>query len=308
MTIGETRPPFSGPRDPGDAWAVGPDGTRMWGRFGSAGLLVVDPSRGVLMQHRALWSHFGGTWGIPGGARHEGEAAIDAALRESHEEAGVPADALEPLFTQVLDLGFWTYTTAVAWTTRAFEPAIADAESLALSWIPVEGVQDLPLHPRFAEAWPELKAMICRRPVLIVDAANVVGARPDGWWRDRPGAAARLLAELEQTVSAGLPAGLLGLDAHTAWPDVVVVLEGEATAAGPPDRAAGTPRLDVVQAAGSGDDEIVARVRALRADDGAAPVTVATSDRGLRGRVAELGARSIGAGALREVLDRGSLS
>ena len=48
----------------------------------------------VLLQHRAEWSHFGGTWGIPGGARHEGESAVDAAVREAGEEAGVPVGAL----------------------------------------------------------------------------------------------------------------------------------------------------------------------------------------------------------------------
>ncbi|GLB68096.1 NUDIX domain-containing protein [Arthrobacter mangrovi] len=300
MTAGDARPPtFTGPRDPGDAWAVGPDGTRMWGLFGSAGLLAVDRARGVLLQHRAVWSHYGGTWGIPGGARHEGESAVAAALRESHEEAGVPADALEPLFTRVLDLGFWTYTTAVAWTTHGFEPEVRDAESLDLAWVPLEEVDRLPLHPHFGEAWPLLRSMIRHRPALVVDAANVVGSRPDGWWKDRAGAACRLLDALAPAVADGLPAGLLGMDAHTAWPHTVVVLEGAAKA------AAGTtaPRLEVARAGGTGDDEIVARVEALMQDDGGAPVTVATSDRGLRQRVEELGARSIGAGALRDVLD-----
>jgi 8-oxo-dGTP diphosphatase len=298
MTVGESRPPFNGPRDPGDAWAVGPDGMRMWGLFGSAGLLAVDRTRGVLLQHRATWSHFGGTWGIPGGARHEGEGAVAAALRESHEEAGVPADALDPLFTWVLDLGFWTYTTAVAWTSREFEPQVRDAESLDLAWVPIDGVENLPLHPHFAEAWPLLRPMIARRPALVVDAANVVGSRPDGWWKDRAGAAARLLDALAPAVADGLPADLLGMDAHTAWPRTVVVLEGAAKA------AAGTPapRLEIALAGGSGDDEIVARVESLLRNDGGAPVTVATSDRGLRQRVEELGARSIGAGALRDAL------
>jgi 8-oxo-dGTP diphosphatase len=300
MTAGDTRPPpFNGPRDPGDAWAVGPDGTRMWGLFGSAGLLAVDRARGVLLQHRATWSHFGGTWGIPGGARHAGESAVAAALRESHEEAGVPAEALEPLFTRVLDLGFWTYTTAVAWTTRGFEPEVRDAESLDLAWVPVDEVDRLPLHPHFGEAWPLLRSMIPHRPALVVDAANVVGSRPDGWWKDRAGAAARLLHALAPAVADGLPAGLLGLDADTAWPHTVVVLEGAArTAAG-----AEAPRLEVARAAGSGDDEIVARVESLLRNDGGTPVTVATSDRGLRQRVEELGARSIGAGVLRDALD-----
>jgi len=300
MTAGDTLPPpFKGPRDPGDAWAIGPDGTKMWGLFGSAGLLAVDRTRGVLLQHRATWSHFGGTWGIPGGARHEGESAVDAALRESHEEAGVPAEALEPLFTRVLDLGFWTYTTAAAWATREFEPSVQDHESLDLAWVPVDEVDRRPLHPHFGEAWPLLKAMIGHRPRLIVDAANVIGSRPDGWWRDRAGAAARLLDALAPAVDAGLPAGLLGMDAHTAWPDTVVVLEGAAKAAS----GTGAPRLEIVRAQGSGDDEIAARMASAE-NDGGAPVTVVTSDRGLRQRVEDLGARCVGAGALLEVLEQ----
>ena len=79
-------------RDPGDAWVEGPNGSRYWGRFGAAGLLVVDRERGVLLQHRAGWSHFGGTWGLPGGARKLGESAVDGALREAGEEAGVRSE------------------------------------------------------------------------------------------------------------------------------------------------------------------------------------------------------------------------
>ena len=88
------RPPH-GQRDPGDAWVVAPTGERYWGRFGAAGLLAVAAQRGVLLQHRVSWSHFGNTWGLPGGARHAGESARDGALRESAEEAGVPADAVK---------------------------------------------------------------------------------------------------------------------------------------------------------------------------------------------------------------------
>ena len=75
---GEPRRPH-GPRDPGDAWVEAPDGQRYWGRFGAAGLLALDADRGVLLQHRVGWSHFGGTWALPGGARHQGE---DAAARD----------------------------------------------------------------------------------------------------------------------------------------------------------------------------------------------------------------------------------
>lgn len=232
----EFPPPFHGPRDPGDAWVEGPDGTRMWGRFGSAGLLAVDRERGILLQHRAQWSHYGGTWGIPGGARHQDELAVDAALREANEEADVPIDALAPLFTSVLDLGFWTYTTAAARTVRPFEPAITDAESLALAWVPLHEVDDLPLHPHFGDAWPRLRTLLEHPPLLLVDAANVVGSRPDGWWKDRAGATRRLLAALRAALEPGFPADLLAVPAGTVWPRTVVVLEGaakDAAAEGP---------------------------------------------------------------------------
>ena len=69
--------------EPADGWVEAPDGRRFWGRAGAAGLLVVDPDDHVLLQHRADWSHFGGTWGLPGGARHHDESAVEGALRES---------------------------------------------------------------------------------------------------------------------------------------------------------------------------------------------------------------------------------
>jgi 8-oxo-dGTP diphosphatase len=144
----------------GDAWVEGPDGDRYWGRFGAAGLLVVSPDFEVLLQHRAAWSHFGGTWGVPGGARHEGESAVAAAVREAGEEAGVPADALDVRFTTVLDLGYWSYTTVVADATERFTPVVSDPESIALRWVAVAEVDELPLHPRFAESWPVLRSRL----------------------------------------------------------------------------------------------------------------------------------------------------
>ena len=144
-------------RSSGDAWVEGPDGSRYWGRFGAAGLLVVSPGFEVLLQHRAEWSHFGGTWGIPGGARHEGESAVDAAVREAGEEAGVPVGALTVRFTTVLDLGYWSYTTVVSDASERFAPVVSDPESIELRWVSVDGVEVLPLHPRFAESWPDLR-------------------------------------------------------------------------------------------------------------------------------------------------------
>lgn len=147
----------AGPRNAGDAWVVADSGERYWGRFGAAGLLAYDHERGVLLQHRVSWSHFGGTWGLPGGALHEHESAIDGAIREAQEEAGVPDAAVRTRFTSVLDLGIWSYTTVVADVVVPFEPKISDPESVALEWVPLDEVSERPLHPGFADAWPALR-------------------------------------------------------------------------------------------------------------------------------------------------------
>ena len=216
-----------GPRNPGDAWVVAPTGEKYWGRFGAAGLLAVDPNRGVLLQHRVAWSHFGGTWGLPGGALHEGESAIVGALREAQEEAGVPDGAARARFTSVLDLGVWSYTTVIADVHEPFEPVISDPESVALEWVPIDEVADRPLHPGFGASWPALRELLSVRPSVVVDAANVVGSVPDGWWKDRAGAAARLRSDL---ADLSVPAEDLGLGGTRWFPEVSLVVEGKARA------------------------------------------------------------------------------
>ncbi|WP_062464669.1 NUDIX domain-containing protein [Demequina soli] len=287
-------PRLSPDRDPGDNWAVAADGTRYWGAFGAAGLLAHDPARGILMQHRAAWSHHGGTWGIPGGARHHGEEALAAALRESAEEAGVPAGAVTPVAVHVLDRAVWTYTTVVARVDRAFEPVAADTESLDLAWVALDQVAGRELHPGFAASWPALRDALAHRPALVVDGANVVGSVPDGWWRDRAGAAQRLADRLSLLAGRGVAAGELGLPLDRWHPRITLVLEGAARGA-----HAG-PGVRVLDAIGSGDDAVVARTRAYAAD-GWRP-TVVTSDRGLRERVADV-ADVRGARWLLELLD-----
>ncbi|MBM7388085.1 8-oxo-dGTP pyrophosphatase MutT (NUDIX family) [Clavibacter michiganensis] len=301
-------PPRGAHRDSGDAWVEGPDGQRFWGAFGAAGLLVHDPDRGVLLQHRVAWSHHGGTWGLPGGARHAGESAVDGAAREAAEEAGVPPAGIRPVLATVLDLGFWSYTTVTARTVRPFEPRVADAESIELRWVPVEEVDGRELHPGFGRAWPMLRAELEREVTLVVDTANLLGSRPDGWWRDRAGSTSRLLAELDALARDGLPAADLGLPGDIRWPDVVAVVEGHARDASlpatPVDPASPTlraPGVAVVEAAADGDGEIVRVVGAAR--DGGREVVVVTADRGLVARVEALGARVIGPGRVRALLD-----
>jgi carboxymethylenebutenolidase len=132
------------------------------------------------------------------------------------------------------------------------------------------------------------------RQVLVVDGANVVGSRPDGWWRDRAGAARRL--------ADGLAALAGGPEAPAR---LVLVLEGAARRGVPAGDRAG---VEVVHAPGSGDDEVVRQV-GLHLPTGhgeegprGVDVVVITADRGLRARVEPLGARVLGPSALRRLL------
>lgn len=147
------------PRGPEDAWVDGPQG-RYWGTFGAAGLLLAHPVAGVLLQLRVEWSHFGGTWGLPGGARKSGETPEQAAIREADEEASVPPEAVEVLGTKVYDVGYWSYTTVLAKASRLFEPVMGDAESADLAWVPFADVAGLPLHPGLAASWGELRGTL----------------------------------------------------------------------------------------------------------------------------------------------------
>lgn len=289
---GEPRRP-EGPRNPGDAWVIAESGEKYWGRFGAAGLLAYDPARGILLQHRVSWSHFGGTWGLPGGALHEGESAIAGAIREAQEEAGVPDGAVRARFTSVLNLGIWAYTTVVADVRVPFEPVISDPESVALEWVPVDQVDSRPLHPGFGASWPALRALLTVRPAVVVDAANVVGSVPDGWWKDRAGAAARLRARLE---GLAVSAGDLELGGDEWFPEVSMVVEGQAR--GIDDDASA---VAIIRAEAAGDDAIVAEVE--RRVAGAETVVAVTSDRELRERVERAGAGQVrSAGWLLETL------
>lgn len=292
---GEPRRPH-GPRDPGDAWVEAPDGQRYWGRFGAAGLLALDADRGVLLQHRVGWSHFGGTWALPGGARHQGEDAATGAIREAQEEAGVPDGAVRARLESVLDVGVWTYTTLVADVVEPFTPVISDPESLELAWVPIDDVAKLPLHPGFAASWPLLRSLLPRHPVVVVDVANVVGSVPDGWWRDRAGAASRLLDRVSRRASRGVAADALWLEGDVWFPRWTAVVEGQARAVS--TEVAG---VEVVAAPGEGDDAIVSVAAEFR--DRGHDVIVVTSDRGLSERIVEVGGRVRGVRWLRDLLN-----
>jgi len=148
---------------------------------------------------------------------------------------------------------------------------------------------------------------------LIVDGANVMGSRADGWWRDRAGAMARLHGELAALAAAGIAgpvpgaageggaAGEAGAAAAGAageaagggrwFPDVLLVVEGRARAV--LDLVAPAPRVRVVAARGEGDDEIASLAGRLTG-----PRVVVTADRELRRRCEAAGAAVTGPGWL----------
>ncbi|MFJ1796352.1 NYN domain-containing protein [Kitasatospora griseola] len=116
-----------------------------------------------------------------------------------------------------------------------------------------------------------------RPPLLVVDGANVVGSVPDGWWRDRRGAAERLRDSLAAVARDGLP--------ELPGPlTVVLVVEGAARG------VESVPGVRVESAPGSGDDRIVELV----AEESSRRCVVVTADRGLRERVTALGATPLG--------------
>jgi len=110
------------------------------------------------MQHRAVWTSDGDTWGIPGGARDSHETSVQAALREAAEEAGIEPSAVEVLGELVDDHGGWAYVTVVA---RVIGPltVLANAESAELRWVTEDEVEGLALHPGFARSWPAVRSL-----------------------------------------------------------------------------------------------------------------------------------------------------
>jgi ADP-ribose pyrophosphatase YjhB (NUDIX family) len=269
-------------RDPADHWHECACGQRHWGPFGAAGLLV---SRGdqVLLQLRSERSHHGGTWGLPGGARRQGEAALEAAAREGREEVGLDWDLLKPAWWVIADHGGWSYTTVGAEAPVGADPVAGPSnwETSALAWVGRDQVADRELHPGLAQAWPTLEPLIGRRATFVVDAANVVGSRPDGWWRDRAGAARRLRGQLEPLARRGL--ANIWSEAPNGWyPELVMVVEGQARGIGQGES------VTVVEAPGEGDDEIVAQARRA-AQAGLGPVLYASADKGLIARLTRLG-------------------
>lgn len=163
-------------RGDGDGWVVSETGSWFWGRHGAAGLLLRAPhhdgSAAYLLQHRAAWSHQGGTWGLPGGARDSHETVEQAAIREAHEEAGLSEDQLTVRTTVITkevrgdNDAYWSYTTVIADAVEQL-PTTPNRESAELRWVAEADVTDLPLHPGFAASWAQLRTESASIPLLV---------------------------------------------------------------------------------------------------------------------------------------------
>jgi predicted RNA-binding protein with PIN domain len=119
----------------------------------------------------------------------------------------------------------------------------------------------------------------------IVDGMNVIGCRPDGWWKDRGGAMVTLVDRLDRWASA-------------QGDTVTVVFER------PPSTAITSTVIEIAHApkaaANSADDEIV---RLVQADTSPDEIRVVTSDRTLTNRVRSLGASVYRAESFRDLVD-----
>jgi len=144
----------------GDGFVTLADGTRRWGRFGAAGVLVRwadGDSQGAwwyFLARRSQWCHQGECWAIPGGALHKGEPPVEGALREFAEEVG---PVLRDGEFRVVDVheddhGGWSYWTVIVEVPQRFAvPAAAELnwETAEAGWIPDHRLPGLELHSAF---------------------------------------------------------------------------------------------------------------------------------------------------------------
>lgn len=161
---------------PGDGWVQCDCGRQHWGHNGASGVLLARRDDDgnithIVLQHRALWSAEGGTWGIPGGATSDGESAIEGALRESYEEANITSQDIDVVGAYREDHGNWAYTTVFAFEKpgHVVMPCARDNESMQIAWVPVDEVCQLKLLTAFRTDWPIFRQRLEALSTLRVD-------------------------------------------------------------------------------------------------------------------------------------------
>ena len=160
----------------GDGFLILADGSRRWGIFGAAGVLVRytdDEGPWYFVALRSDWTHQGGTWAVPGGAIDEGETAIEAALREFEEEIGDLIGEFEVAHVHVDDHGGWSYTTVIIDVPEPFRPPVnLHWETAAAGWASAHQLAELPLFGAFRNT--------------LVELGILPGEEPAGWSPKEP--------------------------------------------------------------------------------------------------------------------------
>ena len=153
----------------GDGFVVVADGTRRWGRYGAAGLLVrhVDPATDATSYFVALRSqlcHMGGTWAVPGGALAHDETPVEAAVREFREEVGLTLAVEQVALVHEDDHGGWRYWTVVIDVAERFPlPTAVNWETSEVRWVDQHELAALALLDPFRATMTRL-GFLAERP------------------------------------------------------------------------------------------------------------------------------------------------
>src|ERR1700730_1911824 len=167
----------------GNGWGTREQRHQHWVVVGAAGVLAYAPDPEdqagslVLLQHRARWSHQGGTWALPGGAMDSDETPAEAALREADEECMLDPKLVVPRRMYSEEHGGWAYPAILAQGEAPLRVYSEPNESEEVEWLQAGQVDRRDLHPGFAASWPVLRAAL--RPLtVVVDGAGIVTAWP----------------------------------------------------------------------------------------------------------------------------------
>jgi len=137
----------------GDGFITLADGTRRWGRFGAAGVLVrcagAEGSFDYFLARRSEFCHQGGTWAVPGGALNHGEGPLAGALREFAEEVGVDLTDFAVVALHEDDHGGWSYWTVLVEVRQPFTATVTNWETAETRWIAEHHLEALELLPPF---------------------------------------------------------------------------------------------------------------------------------------------------------------
>ena len=152
----------------GDGFITLADGSRRWGRYGAAGVLVRhvgDDGPAYFVALRSQHTHRGGTWAIPGGALDSSESPVEAALREFGEEIGVELDDHRVVEVVEDDHGGWSYWTVLVEVDERFEPPpVLQWETAAVRWVTVDELGRLSLFDAFRDTLVRLGVLASPDP------------------------------------------------------------------------------------------------------------------------------------------------